>query len=272
MRIRTNCPARQNIIFEPAGADMKVFINLLSGIQNYALFLEDIVRGMFRCYRYKDDALREMYYIGARAFPVVLMGGLFVGIILATEVGHQLEQFGAKTLIGRTLSLGMVRELGPIITGLLLAARTGAKNTSELGAMQLSEQIDAFRAFGASPVDRLIVPRTVAALVMFFPLTLVADMTGMLGGMFITVTTFHIDSAFYWNTAINSLTMKDLLVGFSKPFFFAFFIATISCYFGINTKGGTTGLGKNTIKSVVATSITVLLMDFVFTKVVWEII
>ncbi len=250
---------------------METFTKILSGLQNYTLFVKDIIRGMFRCFKYKDDALREMYLIGAKAFLVALGGGLFVGIILAIEVGHQLELFGAKTLIGRTVSLGMIREIGPIITGLLLAARTGAKNTSELGSMQLSEQIDALRAFGTSPVDRLIVPRVVAALIMFLPLTLIADITGILGGMFITITTFHMDVSFYWHSALDALLLKDLFVGFLKPFFFAFFIATISCYYGIYTKGGTTGLGKNTIKAVVSSSVAVLVIDFIFTKVVWEV-
>jgi phospholipid/cholesterol/gamma-HCH transport system permease protein len=107
---------------------------------------------------------------------------------------------------------------------------------------------------------------------MFLPLTLIADMTGILGGMFVTITTFHIDSAYYWHSAINALQLKDLFVGFMKPFFFAFFIATISCYFGITTKGGTVGLGKNTIYAVVASTVSVLMLDFIFTKVVWEIL
>ncbi len=250
---------------------MSTFKNMLLGLQNYTFFVKDIIVGIFRCFRFKEDAMREMYLIGAQAFLVAFAGGLFVGIILAIEVGHQLELFGAKTLIGRTVSLGMVREIGPIITGLLLAARTGAKNTSELGSMQLSEQIDALRAFGTSPIDRLIVPRVVAALIMFLPLTLIADVTGILGGMFITVTTFHIDISFYWHSALDALLLKDLFVGFSKPFFFAFFVSTISCYYGIYTTGGTTGLGKNTIKAVVSSSVAVLVVDFIFTKIVWEV-
>ncbi len=251
---------------------MNNFEKLLFNLQEYAKFIKHIMLGIFSCFRYRDDAMREMYLIGTKAFLLVMFGGLFVGIILATEVGHQLDLFGAKTLIGRTVSLGMIREIGPIITGLLLAARTGAKNTSEIGAMQLSEQIDALRAFGTSPINRLVVPRTVAAMVMFLPLTLIADMTGILGGMFVTITTFHIDSAYYWRSAINALQLKDLFVGFMKPFFFAFFIATISCYFGITTKGGTVGLGKNTIYAVVASTVSVLMLDFIFTKVVWEIL
>ena len=135
----------------------------LYGLQEYTLMLVDIFKNLSKFYRTWGDAVNEMYWIGAKAFIPVLVGGIFVGIILALETGHQLDLFGAKTLVGRTVSLGMVRELGPVITGLLLAARTGAKNASELGSMQISEQIDALRAFGTSPIQKLVIPRTVGA-------------------------------------------------------------------------------------------------------------
>lgn len=220
----------------------------------------------------RKDLLHEMYVIGTKSFPLVFFGGLFSGIILAIETGHNLEKFGAILLISRTVSLGMVRELGPVITGILLAARTGAKNTSELGSMQLSEQVEALKAFGVSPVEKLVVPRVAAALIMFLPLTFIADMVGILGGMFITNTTFHVELVYFWDTAINVLEYKDIFVGSIKPIFFAFFIAVISCYYGLITRGGTNNLGKNAINSVVMSSIVVLLLDFIFTKVVWEIL
>jgi phospholipid/cholesterol/gamma-HCH transport system permease protein len=166
----------------------------------------------------------------------------------------------------------MIRELGPVITGLLLASRTGAKNTSELGAMQLSEQIDAIQAFGLSPIRKLVVPRVIAALVMFLPLTLIADVSGMLGGIFITNQTFHVDFAYLLNSVVTVLKMKDLLVGFLKPVFFGFFISSISCYYGLSTRGGTTNLGKNAISSVVMSSLAVLGLDLIFTKVIWEVL
>ena len=133
-------------------------------LQDYTLMLRDLflsVRFVNKC---RSDITKEMYLVGSQAFLLVLLGGIFMGIILALETGHQLDQFGAKTLVGRTVALGMVRELGPTITGLLMAARAGAKNASELGAMQISEQIDALRAFGTSPILKLVMPRTIAAL------------------------------------------------------------------------------------------------------------
>ncbi len=247
------------------------FKNKIRLLQNYTLLVIDIIKMIPTVRKNKDVVLNEMYMIGTKALILVALGGLFSGVVLAIESGHNLEKFGATLLISRTISLGMVRELGPVITGLLLAARTSAKNASEIGAMQLSEQIDALSAFGLNPVEKLIVPRVVAALIMFLPLTMIADMAGILGGMFVTNTTFHIDLAYFWNTAINVLQFKDIFVGIIKPLFFSFFIASIGCYYGFITKGGTTDLGKKSINAVVTSSIVVLFLDFIFTKVVWEV-
>mgnify|MGYP001447690157 CR=1 FL=1 len=243
----------------------------ISSLQDYTYLLMDICKNILSVKNNWTDTLKEMYVIGTKALMLVTLGGLFCGIILAIEAGHNLEMFGATTLIGHTVSLGMIRELGPVITGLLLASRTGAKNTSEIGAMQLSEQIDALRAFGISPVEKLVIPRLVAAIIMFFPLTLIADIAGFLGGMLSTYQTFHVDYSFFWDSAIRVLKMKDLFVGCIKPIFFAFFISSISCYYGLTTRGGTTDLGKKSINAVVVSSIVVLALDFIFTKVVWEL-
>lgn len=251
---------------------MPRLINIVGELQGFTFLIRDIFVNIGSVKDNWQETIQEMYLIGAKAFPIIFLGGLFTGIILAIETGHQLKLFGATSLISRTMSLGMVRELGPIITGLLLAARTGAKNASELGAMQLSDQIDALNAFGVDPIQKLVIPRTVAALLIFLPLTLIADITGILGGMLVANQTFHVDFSSFWNTAIGALKMKDLLVGFLKPFFFAFFISTISCYLGLTTKGGTSGLGKNTINAVVSTSVIVLIIDFIFTKIVWEVL
>jgi phospholipid/cholesterol/gamma-HCH transport system permease protein len=247
------------------------FKRFLYGLQEYTFLILDIFKGTGSIVKYRVDTLREMYLIGARAFPLVFIAGVFIGIILAIETGHQLDQFGAKTLVSGTVSKGMVRELGPVIIAILLAARTGAKNASEIGSMQLSQQIDALRAFGTSPVQKLVIPRTVAAQIMFLPLTLIADLTGILSGMIVSDMSLNVDYTFFWNSAIEALVVKDIVIGFTKPFFFAFFISTISCFFGITTQGGTSGLGKNTINAVVVSSLTVLMIDFVFAKVVWEL-
>lgn len=251
---------------------MSFLKKIIIKLQEYTFFQVDVIKHIDSFKDNWQDTLKEMYLIGTKAFLLIVLGGLFTGIILAIEIGHQLELFGATTLIGRTVALGMVRELGPVITGLLLAARTGAKNSSELGAMQLSEQIDALRAFGISPIQKLVIPRIVASLFMFLPLTLIADTSGILGGFLISNFTFNVDISFFWTSVFNALKMKDLFVGFLKPFFFAYFISSISCYYGLTTKGGTSGLGMNTINAVVVSSAVVLVLDFIFTKVVWELL
>lgn len=240
-------------------------------MQEYVLMLGDLFKSFLRIDKNLPAINQEMYLIGAQSFMLILLSGLFMGIILTLEVGYRFEMFGAKTIVGRTVALGMIRELGPVITGILLASRTGSKNTSEIGGMVLSEQIDALKAFGTSPIEKLVLPRTVASLIMFLPLTLIADFVGILGGMLVSNMSLSIDTSIYWKAAIYGLQMKDLFVGFTKPVVFGFFIATISCFYGLKTTGGTTGLGRAVINSVVVSSVIVLILDFIFTKVVWEI-
>ncbi|MEJ5350865.1 MAG: ABC transporter permease [Melioribacteraceae bacterium] len=250
---------------------MPRLMDTIENLQDFTFLTIDIFKNISTVKKNYKDTIREMYVIGSQAFLLAMLGGLFAGVILAIEAGHSLDKFGAVLLVGRTVSYGMIRELGPVVTGLLLAARTSAKNTSEIGAMQLSEQIDALKAFGISPVEKIVVPRVVAALVMFLPLTLVADITGVVFGMLVTKMTFNVDIVYFWTTAIKVLEFKDIFVGTVKPIFFAFFIASVSCYYGLKTKGGTTDLGINSISAVVVTTTLVLLIDFIFTKVVWEI-
>jgi len=247
------------------------FIESVEKLQDYVLMLVDLFKSFFRINKNIPSITQEMYLIGAQSFMLVFLSGLFMGIILSLEVGYSFASFGAKTMVGRTVSLGMVRELGPVITGILLGSRTGSKNTSEIGGMVLSEQVDALRAFGTSPIEKLVLPRTLASLIMFLPLTLISDFVAIVGGMIISKMSLGIDPSIFWKEAFYGLQMKDLFVGFTKPIVFGFFIATISCYYGLKTNGGTTGLGRAVINSVVVSSIVVLILDFIFTKVVWEI-
>ncbi|MBI1806835.1 MAG: ABC transporter permease [Ignavibacteria bacterium] len=241
-------------------------------LQEYSIFAVENVRALFAAWRYRRDTLEQMYLIGAQAFPIVFISGMFSGVIMAIEAGNRLETFGAKLLVGRTTALAVVRELGPVITGLLMAARTGAKNASELGSMQVSEQIDALRAFGTNPIEKLAVPRLVAALVMFLPLTLVADLIGLLGGMTVSDIWLHVDRGFFWHSAVYDLKMKDIIVGCAKPVVFSFFISTISCFYGLATTGGTVGVGRAAVNAVVVASVVVLFNDYIFTKVIWAIL
>ena len=246
--------------------------NILLNLQNYFFFCVDSVLALPSAIRYRRDTLYQMYVNGVQAIPITVMAGLFIGLIMAIETGHRFETFGAKLLVGRTVALAVVRTLGPVITGLMLAARDGSKNAAELGSMVVSEQIDALKAFGTDPIAKLVVPRLASLLLMFLPLTVMADAVALIAGMLVSDVWLHVDPVFYWSSAINGLRMQDLIVGFTKPFTYAFVIATISCYYGLITTGGTRGVGRATINAVVMSSIVVLFVDFLFTKVVWELI
>ncbi len=241
-------------------------------LQGYFFFCLDTVVALPSVIRYRRDTLEQMYVNGVQAVTITVMAGLFIGLIMAIETGHRFETFGAKLLVGRTVAQAVVRTLGPVITGLMLAARNGSKNAAELGSMQVSEQIDALKAFGTDPVAKLVVPRLVSSLIMYLPLTLLADAVALLAGMWVSEIWLHVDPVFYWSSAVNGLKIQDLIVGFIKPFTFAWVISTISCYYGLITTGGTTGVGRAAINAVVMASIFVLFVDFIFTKVVWELL
>jgi phospholipid/cholesterol/gamma-HCH transport system permease protein len=220
--------------------------------------------------RYRKEIWNQMYISGTESIPIVFVSSLAIGCLLTVEVGNQLEGFGAKLLTGRTTALSVIREMGPIVTGLMLAARVGARNGAELGAMQISEQIDALRAFGTDPIARLVMPRLVAALVMFFPLVALSDFVGLVGGGLVAQAYHHIDSGFYWNSALNLLIVKDFVVGAVKPFVFAVIITLVSCFNGFSAQGGTAGVGRSTIKGIVVSSGLVLVANFYISKLVLE--
>lgn len=241
-------------------------------IQEFTLFTLSALGSLKGAYHYRRDSIEQMYLIGVQALFIVILSGMFMGMILAIESGHRLETFGAKLLVGRTVALGMIRELGPVITGLMLAARNGSKNAAELGSMRVSEQIDALKAFGTDPIQKLVAPRLVASLVVFLPLTILADSIGVMAGMAVSDIWLQVDPSFYWLSAVNGVQIKDLVVGFAKPFVFGMTISIISCYYGLKTTGGTAGVGRSTINSVVVSSVMILFADFIFTKIIWELL
>ena len=225
----------------------------------------------FKCIgRYRSEIFNQMYISGTESIPIVIVSSLAIGCLLTVEVGNQLEGFGAKLLTGRTTALSVIREMGPIVTGLMLSARVGARNGAELGAMQISEQIDALRAFGTDPIARLVMPRLVAAIIMFFPLTALSDFVGLVGGGLVAQSYHHIDPGFYWNSALNQLLVKDFVVGALKPFAFALIITLVSCFNGFSAQGGTAGVGQSTIKGIVVSSGLVLVANFYISKLVLE--
>jgi len=208
----------------------------------------------------------QMEQIGVRSISVVVLTAIFTGMVLALQMGEYLSRFGATSYVGRILAVSMLREMGPVLTALMLGGRVGAGITAEIGSMKVTEQIDALRSLGVNPIQKLVVPRLIALLVMLPLLTVCAVFIGMLGGFFVSTLQSDISGAFYISTIVQFLRFQDLFSGLGKTFFFAFFIACIACYNGLEASGGADGVGRATTQTVVTTSITILVSDFFLTK------
>jgi phospholipid/cholesterol/gamma-HCH transport system permease protein len=204
--------------------------------------------------------LDQLEQIGWRSLSIVNLSTLFTGMVLALQLGTYMERFGAKMFVSRIVGISLLRELGPVLTALMVGGRVGAGITAELGSMAVTEQVDAMRALGASPVRNLVVPRLLAILVMLPALTVIGNLVGVLGGLVLSVTQLNVHSL------LQVLVVDDVLSGIGKSFFFAFFIGIIACYNGLAVTGGADGVGRATTTTVVAASITVLISDFFLTK------
>jgi phospholipid/cholesterol/gamma-HCH transport system permease protein len=208
----------------------------------------------------------QLEQIGWRSLSIVNLTALFTGMVLALQLGSYLSRFGAKMFVSRIVGMSLVRELGPVLTALMIGGRVGAGITAELGSMAVTDQIDGIRALGASPIRNLVVPRMIAVMVMVPALTIIGDLIGVLGGLIISVYELNVSGDFYVNSLVQVLLLGDVMSGIGKSFFFAYFIGIIACYNGLTVTGGADGVGRATTRTVVAASITVLVSDFFLTK------
>jgi phospholipid/cholesterol/gamma-HCH transport system permease protein len=186
--------------------------------------------------------------------------------VLALQSGLTLDQFGARPVVGRLVSASMVKELGPVLTGLMLTGRIGSGIAAELGSMVVTDQINALRALGTDPIRKLVVPRMLAGFFMAPVLTIVADFVGVVGGWLVARYQLQVASGLYWSSITDSLYMEDIWMGIIKPFVLGFVIVSIACHVGLRTSGGTQGVGKSTTESVVAGSVAVIAVDFFLTR------
>src|SRR5689334_11839655 len=235
-------------------------------VQDYSLLSLRALTNVFRHPRYLADMIQQADFIGVGSLPIVVLTGMFTGIVLALNTSKTLEQFGSLSLTGQLVSFSMVRELGPVLTSLMVAGRNSSGMASELGSMKVTEQIDAMRALGTDPYKKLVTPRVVSTVVMMFFLTIISDLVGLMGGWLISFAMLGLDTYQYWNSAYQVLTYNDVVTGLIKPLVFGFIIATIGCYYGMNTKGGTQGVGRATTQAVVASSVLILAVDAILTQ------
>jgi phospholipid/cholesterol/gamma-HCH transport system permease protein len=235
-------------------------------VQEYTRLCMAALRGCVTRPFYRHDIIEQFEAIGLGSLTVVLLTGFFTGAVLALQSGMTLDQFGARPFVGRLISASMIKELGPVLTGLMLAGRVGSGIAAELGSMMVTDQINALRALGTDPVRKLVVPRLLAGFFMAPVLTVISDAVGILGGWLIAVFQLRVAGSVYWTSITEALYLQDAWMGLIKPFFLGFAIVTIGCHVGLRTTGGTQGVGRSTTNAVVAASVAVIAVDFFVTR------
>ena len=211
--------------------------------------------------------LEQLYQVGVRSLTITNLTLLFTGMVLSIQTAYSLAAYGGKTFVGDIITVSVVRELGPVLTALMISGRVGAGITAELGSMAVTEQVDALRALAADPVKKLVVPRVGALVIMVPILTILADTVAVFGGLLMAVFEIGQTRSYFINRAVASLTLGDIASGVGKTVFFAVIIGTVACYNGIRATGGADGVGKATTNTVVTASIFVIISDFFLTKI-----
>jgi phospholipid/cholesterol/gamma-HCH transport system permease protein len=209
----------------------------------------------------------QMYELGVKSVTITNLTVLFTGMVLAIQTAHSLRTYGGEIFLGDIVSLSIVRELGPVLTALVVAGRVGAGITAELGTMAVTEQVDALRVLAASPVKKLVVPRVGALMIVLPLLTALSITMGIFGGMIMATLEIGQTKAFYMDHVLGALAIQDIFAGVGKTVFFAVFIGIIACYNGLHATGGADGVGKATTNTVVMGSISVIVSDFFLTKI-----
>jgi phospholipid/cholesterol/gamma-HCH transport system permease protein len=235
-------------------------------VQGYVRLNLDVARGLVTRPFYWHDVVEQFDAIGTGSLTVVLLTGAFTGMVMALQMGLTLDQFGARSVVGRVVSATLVKELGPVLTALMVTGRVGSGIAAELGSMAVTEQISALRALGTDPVRKLVIPRILAGTLLLPVLTVLSDAIGMLGAAIITSTQLRVAASVFWNNVVQGLYIQDIWMGLIKPFVLGFVLVSIACYVGLGTTGGTQGVGRSTTNAVVAGSVAVLAMDFLMTK------
>ena len=240
---------------------------IVRDVQEYALLCGRTVVRVFTPPHYWSDLLDQMDIVGVGSLPIVLLTGFFIGAVLVLQTAAQFVRFGETSLTGDVVAISLVRELGPTISGLLVAGRNSSGMASELGSMVVTEQVDAMRAMGTDPTRKLVVPRVVATILVLPVLVAMADLIGLFGGFLTAYATLRIGGVEFWTRAVNALELSDLVQGLCKPLVFGFIVSTVGCYQGLTVRGGTQGVGRATTQAVVVASVLILVSNFFLTRV-----
>lgn len=241
-------------------------LSLITFAGGFGNLCRQVFRDLFRRPFYFRLVLDQIFFIGVQSFILVCVTGLGVGAVMALQFGHGLGKFGGTLYVPKISSLSIVREMGPVFTSLLVAGRIGSGIAAEVASMKVTQQIDAIRALGTSPIQRIVIPRLIACMISLPILTLFADYLALWGAMIICKTEHGIGQGFFITKTLETVKSVDLLTGMAKTIVFAFFIAITACWKGFNTEGGTEGVGETTTWVVVSSSIFIMVSDFFLTK------
>jgi phospholipid/cholesterol/gamma-HCH transport system permease protein len=248
------------------GAIGGAFIEFLSMFGAISRLTGAVIASMFKGRFEWREVVRQFYALGVQSLSIGFLTALFTGAVMGLQFGYGLERFGAANYVGKLISVGFVMELGPVLTALLVGGRVGAGITAELGSMKVTEQIDAIRALGADPVKKLVMPRVLACTLTMPMLGIMADIVGITGGMIVAVFEQGLTIPFYYAQVITTVRIGQVIHGLIKATAFGYFYGIIGCYQGMQTSGGTEGVGRFTTQTVVMTSITILIGDFILGK------
>jgi len=238
----------------------------IASVQDYSQLSFRAMTNLATGPHYFQDTLDQMDDVGVGSLPIILLSGFFIGAVMVLQTGSQFTRFGQTSLTGDVVSLALVRELGPTITGLLAAGRCSSGMASVLGSMLVTEQVDAMRAMGTDPSRKLVTPRVLATLLMLPLLTAMMVFIGLIGGCVASVFSLRLSAIEFWRRAIDVLEFADLMQGFTKSLAFGFILATVGCYKGLSVRGGTQGVGRATTQSVVISSVLIIVTDTFLTK------
>src|SRR3989454_11517526 len=256
-------PERHSVL---AKSRMNIFKRLLLELQEMSLLSARAARGLFRKPHYLPETVTQMDDIGVGSLTIIVLTGFFTGGVLTLQTYQTLESYGAVSQLGYLVGVALVRELGPVLTALMVTGRVVSAISAELGSMVVSEQIDAMRALGTDPVRKLVAPRLLALIITLPLLTLIGDVVGIAGGWAVSTFLYGLPSAMYTSSVRDGITTDDIIGGIIKPLVFAFLMGTIACHKGLKTEGGTVGVGRSTTTAVVTASIIVIIADFFLAK------
>ena len=258
--------SQRGIALEPPPPEPPKVVRFIEALGEVAILSKATLRSTFRRPLEFASTVYQIEALGVRSLAIVAVTSLFIGMVMCVQFAYGLKRFGGLEYIPRVIVLSFLRELGPTLTAIIVGGRIGSGMAAEVGAMNVTEQVDAIRALGAEPAKKLVLPRVLAAVIVMPLLSMFADALGALGAMFVCALEFGISPTFFVRNSLEVVRLQDLFAGLAKTPFFGFIIAIVGCHFGLHTRGGTEGVGQSTTRTVVVVSIAILVADFFLTR------